>query len=317
MKTALAVALLLAARFPLAAELKSGPPLPYEVVKDWAQLPQGWNFGECSGVAVDKHDNVWVYNRGPHPVIELDRNGNMLQSWGEGTVVSTHGIRVDPEGNVWGVDVKGHVIIKYSPSGRVLMILGNRQGVPGKDDSKDAFNQPTNIAFAPNGDFFISDGYVNSRVIKFNKEGEYLMHWGRHGTGDGEFNLVHDVVLDKTGRVYVADRTNQRVQVFDSNGHFLAKWTDIGAPWGLDYVASENAIYMCDGLNNRVVKLNTDGQILGVLGSYGKTPGKFDFAHSIGVDSTGAIYVAEIKNWRVQKFVKSGSRPRGHSSGAN
>ena len=302
MKSALALCLLpwcLAA-----ADLKSGPPLPHKVIANWAQLPQGWNFGECSGVAVDKQDHVWVYNRGPHPVIEFDKNGNMLQSWGDGTVKVTHGIRVDAGGNVWGVDVKGHVVLKYSPSGRVLMVLGARQGSPGNNDSKDAFNEPTNIAFAPGGDFFISDGYVNQRVIHFNKDGEYLNHWGTKGTGDGQFNLVHDIVRDKQGRLYVADRTNERIQIFDGNGKFLGKWTGIGAPWGLDYVPRENAIYMCDGLNNRVVKLNLEGQILGVLGSYGKAPGKFDFAHSIAVDSEGSIYVAEIKNWRVQKFAK-------------
>jgi len=287
-----------------AAELKSGPALSYKVVKDWAQLPTGWNFGECSGVAVDRNDNVWVFNRGKHPVIQFDKNGNMLQAWGEGTVVSSHGIRVDPDGNVWGIDVKGHVVIKYNPAGRVLMILGNRQGQPGKNDSKDAFNEPTNITFEPGGNFYVSDGYVNQRVIKFNKDGEYVTHWGEKGTGDGQFNLVHDIVRDSRGRLYVADRTNQRIQIFDAGGKFLGKWTGIGSPWGLDYVARENAIYMCDGVNNRVVKLNLDGEILGVMGSYGKVPGKFDFAHSIGVDSTGAIYVAEIKNWRVQKFVK-------------
>jgi peptidylamidoglycolate lyase len=286
----------------ISAELKSGPALPHKVVKDWPKLPKGWNFGECSGVAVDKQDNVWVFNRGAHPVIEFDRDGNMLQSFGDGTVKSSHGIRVDPDGNVWGVDVKGHVVLKYSPEGRVLMILGNRQGTPGNNDSKDAFNEPTGITFAPNGDFLISDGYVNSRVIKFNRDGEYVTHWGKKGTGDGEFNLSHDVCLDARGRVYVADRTNERVQIFDQSGKFLGKWTGIGAPWGLTYSDKENAIYMCDGLNNRVVKLNLEGQILGTLGSYGKIPGKFDFAHNIAVDSSGAIYVAEIKNWRVQKF---------------
>ena len=107
MKCAWTVCLLAAALPAVAAELKSGPPLPYKVVKDWAQLPTGWNFGECSGVAVDRNDNVWVFNRGKHPVVQFDKNGNMLQSWGEGTVVSSHGIRVDPDGNVWGIDVKG------------------------------------------------------------------------------------------------------------------------------------------------------------------------------------------------------------------
>ncbi len=115
---------------------------------------------------------------------------------------------------------------------------------------------------------------------------------------------MHDVVRDARGRLYVADRTNQRVQIFDGTGKFLGKWTSLGSPWGLDYVARENAIYMCDGVNNRILKLNLEGEIQGVLSSYGKAPGKLDFAHSIGVDSSGAIYGAEIKNWRVQKFVK-------------
>jgi DNA-binding beta-propeller fold protein YncE len=303
MKSALAL-WTLASTLAVAADLKSGPALPYQVVDGWAKLPKGWNFGECSGVAVDKQDNVWVFNRGNHPVIEFDRDGKMLQAWPDVKVVSSHGIRVDADGNVWGVDVKGHVVIKYNREGRVLMILGNRQGVAGNNDSKDAFNEPTGVTFAPNGDFFVTDGYVNSRVIKFNKDGEYLTHWGRKGTGDGEFNLVHDSALDTKGRLYVADRTNQRVQIFDGEGKFLGKWTGIGSPWGLQYVRSEDAIYMADGVNNRVVKLNLEGQILGVFSSYGKTPGKLDFAHNIAVDSTGSVYVAEIKNWRVQKFVK-------------
>src|SRR5262249_55836856 len=153
---------------------KSGPPLPHKLVKDWAQLPKGWNFGECSGVAVDRFDNVWVFNRGAHPVIEFDQNGKMLQSWGEGLIKSSHGIRVDSDGSVWAVDVKGHVVFKFSPEGRVLMLLGNRQGTPGNNDSKDAFNEPTGVAFTPNGDFYVSDGYVNSRVIKFNRDGEHI-----------------------------------------------------------------------------------------------------------------------------------------------
>lgn len=298
------VVLALGMVLPAAAEIKSGPPLPHKLVEGWAKLPKGWNFGECSGVAVDKQDNVWVFNRGPQKVIQFDRNGNVLQSWGEGVFLSPHGIRVDPDGNVWAVDVKGHIVFKLNRAGRILMMLGSQQGKAGNNDSKDAFNQPTGVAFAPNGDLFVSDGYVNSRVVKFNRDGEYLTHWGRPGTGDGEFNLAHDVCLDSRGRVYVADRTNQRVQIFDPTGRFLGKWTDVGTPWGLTYVASEDAIYMCDGTNDRVVKLNLEGQILGVLGGHGKSPGKFDFAHNIAVDSTGAIYVVEIKNWRVQKFAR-------------
>ena len=291
------------AAVPALAELKSGPPLRYYVVEEWAQLPKGWNFGECSGVAVDKDDNVWVFNRGAHPVVEFDRSGKMLQAWSEVPVKSSHGIRVDDEGNIWTVDVGAHRVLKFTPGGRVMMMIGSVGGAPGgNNDTKDAFNQPTGVIFAPNGDFFVSDGYGNSRVIKFNKNGEYIAHWGKKGTGDGEFNLVHDVALDSENRLYVADRNNQRVQIFDQNGKFLGKWTDIGAPWGLCYFKRDNAIFMSDGVNNRIVKLNLDGQILGVLGSYGKVAGKLDFPHNIAVDSTGAIYVAEIKNWRVQKY---------------
>lgn len=288
----------------LAGELKTGPALPYKVVPGWAKLPKGMNLGECSGVTVDGRDHVWVFNRGNHPVIEFDQGGNMVQAWPDVKVVSSHGMRVSPDGSVWGVDVKGHVVFQYDRDGRIHMVLGARQGTPGANDSHDAFNEPTGIAFAPDGSFFITDGYVNSRVVKFNRDGEYLMHWGKKGTGDGEFNLVHDVVIDSRGLLYVADRTNQRVQIFDQQGKFLGKWTGIGAPWGLHYARSENAIYMCDGLNNRVVKLDMEGRVVGTFGSYGKAPGKLDFAHNIAVDSTGAIYVAEIKNWRVQKFVK-------------
>ena len=283
-------------------QLKSGPPLPHQLVTDWAKLPVGWNFGEVSGVATDKQDNVWVFNRGLHPVMQFNREGKFLQAWSDIKIISSHGIRVDAEGNIWLIDVKGHVVIKCNPTGRVLMILGNRQGVAGNNESKDSFNEPTGIAFDKQGNLYISDGYVNARVIKFNKDGEYLTHWGRKGTGDGEFNLVHDVCVDAEERVYVADRNNQRIQIFDKNGKFLGKWTDIGAPWGLTYSAKENCMYMCDGLNNRIVKLSMDGQMLGTLSSYGKAPGKLDFVHNIAVDSLGGLYVAEIKNWRVQKF---------------
>lgn len=297
------VALLVTAALP-AAELKSGPALPHHVVPDWAQLPRGWNFGECSGIAIDKDDNVWVFNRGAHPVLEFDKSGKLLQAWTEVPVTAAHGLRVDRDGNIWTVDVAAHRVMKFTPGGHLLMMIGQVGGGPGTNETPDGFNRPTNLAFAPNGDFFVSDGYVNSRVVRFNKDGEHILHWGSKGTGDGQFDLVHDVALDTQGRVYVADRNNQRVQIFDQSGKFLGKWTDVGAPWGLDYVARENALYMCDGVNNRIVKLNLDGQILGVLSSYGKVPGKLDFPHSIAVDSTGAIYVAEIKNWRVQKFAK-------------
>jgi DNA-binding beta-propeller fold protein YncE len=287
----------------MAADAANAPKLPHKVVAGWARLPEGWNFGETSGVSVDRQDNVWVFNRGAHPVIQLDKTGKMLRAWKEVPVISSHGIKVDPSENVWLVDVRGHSVAKFDTAGRLQMILANAGRGPGDNETKYAFNQPTGLAFRPDGGFYVSDGYGNSRVIQYTHDGVFVRQWGRKGTGDGEFDLVHDVALDKTGKVYVADRSNRRIQVFDGEGRFLAKWTATGSPWGLAYSEKENAIYMCDGENNRVVKLDLDGQVRGVLGGFGKAPGLFDFPHHIAIDSEGALYVAEIKNWRVQKFV--------------
>jgi DNA-binding beta-propeller fold protein YncE len=285
-----------------AADPVAGPSLPHKLVPNWAQLPAGWNFGEVSGVAVDKDDSVWVFNRGPHPMVQFDKTGKMIQAWKEVPIKSSHGVRVDPQGNVWAVDVAGHAVVKFNRSGRVLMVIAQPGNAAGDNNSNYAFNRPTGVSFSANGDIYVSDGYVNSRVVKYNKDLEYLSHWGKKGKGDGEFDLVHDVAVDSKGRVYVADRSNSRVQVFDESGRFIAKWTDVGQPWGLIYSTKEDVLYMCDGLNNRISKLSLDGKVLGVLSSFGKMQGKVDFAHNIAIDSTGALYVAEIKNWRVQKF---------------
>ena len=282
----------------------TGPALPYHSVPGWAKLPAGWNLGECSGVAVDRNDNVWVFNRGPHPVIQFDKNGKMLKAWNEMPIKSSHGIRIDLEGNVWLIDVAGHKVLKVSSEGQIQMVIGGVNDAAGMQTSKNEFNRPTNIAFAPDGHFFVSDGYVNSRVVKFTKGGEYVKQWGEKGTGDNQFNIVHDVVFDSKGLLYVADRENLRIQIYDQDGKLLKQWKDVGAVWGLAYVPSENAIYTTDGRNDNVLKLNMDGKVVGVLGSHGRALGQFHYPHSIAVDSTGAIYVAEIRNWRVQKFVK-------------
>ena len=280
-----------------------GQTLPIKLIGEWAKLPRGMYIGECSGVSVDKDDNVWVFNRSKNPVMKFDKTGKLLDAWENVPVTMSHGIKVDPDGNVWTVDVAAHSVKKFTPDGRLLMQIGNAGGQPGTNETKDAFNKPTGIAFEPNGDFWVSDGYVNSRVVKFNKNGEYVLQiGGKKGTADGEFDTAHDVALDGKGRIYVADRENRRVQIFSADGKFLGKWTNVGSPWGLAYVAKENAFFICDGYANRILKVNLDGQILGTYGQYGKIPGRFDFVHHMAVDSTGSIYAAEIKNWRVQKF---------------
>lgn len=289
------------------AKLRSGPALPYKVDPNWPQLPKGYNFGQCSGVDVDSRGHVWIYNRGAWPVFEFDRSGKFQQAWSGDTfkIVSAHGIRVAPDGNLWCVDVDGHVIFKLNREGRILMLLGKRQGTPGNNEAVDGFQRPTNVAFRANGNMYISDGYINTRIVEVTAEGDYVKHWGKPGTGNGEFHTVHDVAVDPAGKVYVADRTNERIQVFDADGKYLTQWNNIGSPWGITFSKRDNAIFMCDGKYNRIIKLSLEGEVQGVLGSYGKAPGKLDYAHAISVDqSDGSIYTAEVANARVQKWIK-------------
>jgi DNA-binding beta-propeller fold protein YncE len=286
--------------FCLAARAQSGwPRLSYEVDRNWPQLPAGWTFEETPGVAVDAREHVFVFHRGPHPLLEFDRDGKLARHWGDGVWVRPHGLKFDPDGNLWAADDQGHIVVKLDAQGRVRMVLGRKNT---KGETKDLFNRPTDIAFGPNGDFYVSDGYGNSRVVKFNKEGQFITAWGKKGAGEGEFNLPHAIAVDRRGRVYVGDRENFRMQVFDADGKFITQWKHVGSPWGIA-IAKDESIFMCDGHNNRILKLNQKGEVQGVLAGPGKLPGQLDYSHHIAVGPSGSIYVAEIKNWRVQKFV--------------
>ena len=276
-----------------------GPPLSYEVDASWPELPAGWNFGETADVAVDKRGHVFVFHRGPHPIMEFDPHGTLVRSWGDGLFKNAHGLRIDPEGNIWAIDNGEHFVLKMNPQGRVMMLLG-RRGRAG--DAPDLFNAPTDVAVAPNGDFYVSDGYGNSRVVKYNKDGKVLKVWGKKGTGEGEFDLPHAVILDKRGRLYVGDRQNYRIQIFDANGNFLQQWKHVGSPWGLE-ITEDQQIFMADGWNDRIVKLNLDGQILGVMGKSGPLPGQFRFVHHLALGLGGELYTGEIINMRAQRFV--------------
>jgi DNA-binding beta-propeller fold protein YncE len=172
--------------------------------------------------------------------------------------------------------------------------------VPGNDTKH--FNRPTDVAVAPSGEFYITDGYGNARVMKYSKEGKFLKQWGKKGKGEGEFNLPHAVVLDAKGRVYVGDRENNRVQVFDADGKFLTQWRESGAPYGL-FRTQEGRLFVADARANWVKVLDAEGKALGRFGEKGTGPGQFGSSHMLCVDSHGAVYVAEVDNKRVQKFV--------------
>jgi DNA-binding beta-propeller fold protein YncE len=210
---------------------------------------------------------------------------------------SAHGLRVDSSNNIWVTDNANHTVIKFRQDGTILMTLGEKN-VPGEDGTH--FNKPTDIAFAANGDFYISDGYGNSRVVKFNKEGKFLMAWGKKGAGPGEFNLPHALAMDATENLYVADRENDRIQIFDANGKFLRQFGGF-APFGL-FITADQALFVADGRANKILKMTIDGKILGSWGATGAEPGNFQMPHALSVARDGAVYVAEITGKRVQKF---------------
>jgi len=258
-------------------------------------LPDGWKFGRVSSVATDASGQVYVFHRGKHgdPLIVFDAEGKYLRSWGKGMFGNPHGLRVDPQGYVWVTDNGDHQVMKFDRNGKLLMTLGIK-GKAGTDDK--TFNRPTDIAFAPNGDFYVSDGYGNSRVVKFNKNGKFLMTWGKRGTGPGEFNTPHSVALDKDGRVYVSDRENNRIQIFDSNGKFIKQWTHLGAtqnlfmtPKGELWIIThrdniENLTY--DTLSGRIMKIDPEtGKVLGSI----ESPG-----HWLDVSAKGDIFIGSL-----------------------
>ncbi len=269
----------------------------YAAVEGWAKLPPGMKLGPVSAVAVDASDRVFVAHRGPKPVLVFDRDGTFVRAWGDDQLTTPHGLRIDPEGNVWVTDIGSHLVMKFDPAGRVLLSLG-RKGQAG--DGPDRFDRPTDVAVTPAGDFYVADGYGNARVLKFDRAGKLIKQWGTKGKGAGEFRLPHAVCLDAKGRVYVGDRENDRVQVFDPDGRFLAQWTETGAPYGL-FLAGDR-LFVADGRANWVRVLGPDGRAVGRFGEAGTATGRFQLPHMLAIDSRGDVYVAEVGNRRVQKF---------------
>ena len=280
----------------------------YEVAEGWGKLPDGWSFKEAAAVGVDSKDNVYVFNRGEHPVIVFDREGNFLSSWGEGVFPRAHGVTMGPDDTIFLTDDGDHTMRHCTLDGKVLMTLGI-SGKPAPFMSGDPFNRCTHLAIDPsNGDFFISDGYGNARVHKYSPDGKLLLSWGESGTGPGQFNIAHNIATDKDGWVYVADRENQRMQVFDRNGKFETQWINMAKPCGLFIDQSSELVYVGElgvaigpnsqayGLGPRVSIMDTKGNTLARLGDgpEGINPGQFTAPHGVCVDSHGDIYVGEV-----------------------
>lgn len=277
----------------------------YEVIPNFGKLPTGWKWGWIPAVACDSKDNVYVYSRSAHPLVIFDREGNFLDSWGENVLKDAHGIFIDKEDNVWCTERETHCVHKFNPQGQVVLTIGT-PGVQGANDG-DPFRLPTDLAIASTGELFITDGYGNARVHKYTPDGRRLLSWGGWGEGPGQFQLSHCVRLDKQDRVWVCDRTNNRIEIFDKNGNFLSEWTGLYHPDTIHFDPIDNVIYIAE-LDQQVSIFTLDRQLLAQWGGRVKSdkPGEFIACpHGIWTDSRGDLYVGEVQaDARLQKFVR-------------
>lgn len=311
-----------------AGDSRLRPAAPYAVVHGWPRLPEGRILGQATGVDLDSRGNVFVFHRAgrewleqpPSDTIANDtievfdgRTGRHLRSWGANLFLMPHGLTIDAADNVWVTDVMLHQVFKFSPSGELLLTLGEAR-IAGAD--RRHFDMPTDVAVLPDGSFYVSDGYGNARVVKFSAGGEYELEWGRRGAGPGEFDLPHAVDVDDRGRVYVADRSNARVQVFDPRGNFLAQWSGphLGRPYSVA-VAGSRAVVVDGGDQPQngpdrsgAVELDLQGRLLGRFGRFGNYDGQFRLAHDVALAPDGSVYVVDAWGQRVQKFVRRRSR---------
>jgi DNA-binding beta-propeller fold protein YncE len=350
-----ALGLLFLSSTPVTAQ-QAVPEIPFDSIPDPLKLPTDVHFGEVTGVAVNSKGHVFVFSRGnttgpayaaaAAQLFEFGPDGKFIREIGKNLYAWSfaHAVRIDKDDNIWVIDKGSDMIIRFNPQGRVTMVFGRKQEasdeetgplkhpVPPKAAEDGRFRQPTDVAFDPQGDIFISDGYINSRIAKADKNGNWIKSWGDRGNKPGEFNTPHNIAADAKGNLYVADRGNGRIQVFDSDGKFLRimkidapvdesarpaignkptlqTYQQVmtmapGAPWTVCITPPPNQVlYTSDAFPGRVYKLSLDGKLLGMFGQSGKQPKQFGWIHEIACPSENTLYVAELLNWRVQKLI--------------
>jgi DNA-binding beta-propeller fold protein YncE len=281
----------------------------FQPVNNWGKLPEGWTWGWIPSVACDSQDRVYIFSRSEHHLIVFDHEGNFLDSWGEGILKDAHGIYVDAGDNVYCTENNNHCIYKFNRYGELVMTLATSATSAEKEG--DPFNQPTDVAIDSKGDMFVSDGYTNRRVHKFSRDGKLLFSWGEHGTGPGQFALPHCVRIDRYDRVWVCDRENNRIQIFDTDGNYLSERTGLKRPAAIYFDPDKDVVYIAE-LDYQVSIYTLDGELIAQWGGGRSSdkPGEFlGCPHGIWMDSRGALYVSEVGvEGRLQKFVRQERR---------
>jgi sugar lactone lactonase YvrE len=352
-RLAIGVMLALSALPAAAIAQQSAPEIPFDSAPSPLKLPSTMNFGENSGVAVNSKGHVFVFTRsnsalGPAygataaQLLEFGPDGKFIREIGKGLYAWSfaHAVRIDKDDNIWCIDKGSDMVVKFNPEGHVVMVFGRKKEAsdeagawtrvtPPRPPIDGNFRQPTDVAWNAAGDIFISDGYINSRVAKYDKNGDWVKSFGEPGSGPGQLNTPHSIATDAKGNVYVANRGNVRIEVFDSSGTYLRQIKiDVpvpagahvaignapapgappgtmspGAPWAICITPGPNQVlYAADAYPGRIYKLDLDGHVLGVLGKAGKQLKQFGWVHEIACPSENELYVAEILNWRVQKL---------------
>ncbi|WP_350029706.1 peptidyl-alpha-hydroxyglycine alpha-amidating lyase family protein [Caballeronia sp. ATUFL_M2_KS44] len=340
---------------PAFADAQPVPSIAYDSIADPVHLPKDMYLGECSGVALNSRGHIFVLSRGnttgpaygaaAAQLLEFAPDGRFVREIGHNLYAWSfaHTVKIDRQDNIWVTDKGSDMVIKFTPEGRVAMVFGRKQEAADEETAPlkhpnpplpaepGRFRQVTDVAWDVAGNTYISDGYINSRVAKVDRDGNWIKSWGDRGTGPGQFHTPHSIALDAHDNVYVADRSNRRIQVFDTEGNFQRQFTiDVpvppdarpaignmpdeaaiaagtfapGSPWAICISPGPNQVlYSADAFPGRIYKMTLDGKVLGVLGKAGKQPKQFGWIHQMACPSENVLFVAELLNWRVQKLV--------------
>jgi len=285
------------------------PELSYVPVPNPITLPAGTTMGAAASVTFDANGHLLVLTRGPQAFFEFDEKGTFIRAFGDRLFTRAHGVRLDSDGNIWATDVGAHVVYKLDPQGHILLTLGTKgeAGEWNEAAGSRKLNQPNDLALTRNGDLFIVQGHTpgpggDARVLKFDQTGKFVKSWGGKGKGPGQFEVAHGIAIDAQGLLWVTDRENQRIQIFDSDGAFVREIKYAGLPCSLDI--GKQYIYMVNGFAGQILQMDLNGKVLAATGRAGTGPGEFGEAHVIAVSPKGELYVADSINSALLKFVK-------------